>query len=209
VTRLETMIRDYAGPALCSVPPLRNVSAVADGQWALLLDALMIKNGFYAFESALHFYPLGEGGMDLVSWNEPSLWKSAYAKHDLSKLSCFAENVFGEQFCLSGGRFVKLDPETGDVEPVAETLEGWASEMLAEPNYHLGFSLAHAWQNKNGPLPPGMRLVPKRPFVCGGEFGLSNLEAMEAVKAMRMRGSIATQLVDLPDGASIVFELAS
>lgn len=207
MTKLETLIRDYAGPAICSERPLRTISTATDSQWSLLLDALMIKNGFYAFESALHFFPLGSCDMDLLAWNEPSAWKFAYERQDLSRLSCFAENIFGEQYCLFEDKFVKFDPETGELETICESLEEWSSKILLEPNYYLGFEFAHAWQIKHGPLPSGMRLVPIKPFVCGGSFELDNLVAMEAVQSMRMRGSIATQIIDVPDGAPISFEI--
>lgn len=48
-----------------------------------------------------------------------------------------------------------------------------------------------------------MRLVPKTPFVLGGGYNLDNLYALEASESMRYRGSIATQLRDLPDGAAV------
>jgi hypothetical protein len=39
--------------------------------------------------------------------------------------------------------------------------------------------------------------------VLGGEFSVENLHAVEAVKGMKYRGSIAVQLRDLPDGTPV------
>jgi hypothetical protein len=66
--------------------------------------------------------------------------------------------------------------------------------------------LAHEWQQQNGPLPPGIRLVPKIPFVLGGEYRVDNLYAADCWRAMRCYGHIATQIHDLPEGAGVSFE---
>jgi hypothetical protein len=41
----------------------------------------------------------------------------------------------------------------------------------------------------------------------GGKFSVQNLYALASVKAMRMRGSIAIQIKDLPDGGKIRFKI--
>lgn len=206
---LDKLVSIHAGQALCSQRSIKETNGVSDSKWRLLLDVLRAKNGFYAFESALHFLPLGElsDGFDLVEWNRVDLWKNAYTGFDLSGLTCFAENVFGDQFCLHRDQFVRFDPETGDVELIAKTLDDWAESIISDPDYHLGFALAHRWQEVNGALTKGNRLVPKKPFVCGGDFEVSNLVQMDAVKAMRFRGELATQVRDVPDGSTVKFEL--
>ena len=209
MTSLETLVSKYASPALSPPCAISETEGLRDSSWRMLLDVLKFKNGFYAFESALHVLPLAEtcGGLDLVAWNRADAWKSAYRGFDLSGLTCFAENVFGEQFCLDQGQVGRFDPETGEVEWMAETLDDWAATILSDPDYHLGFSLAHRWQEVNGALAQGNRLAPQKPFVCGGDFEVSNLVAMEAAKAMRFRGELATQIRDVPDGSTIRFEL--
>jgi hypothetical protein len=75
--------------------------------------------------------------------------------------------------------------------------EGWAAAILDDFNALTGFPLAHEWQGANGQLAAGMRLVPKIPFVAGGEFSVENLCAPDSVRAMRLRGSIAVQIRDV------------
>jgi hypothetical protein len=165
---------------------------------------LSLKNGFYAFEGALHVYSDGgaPGEPGLVEWNADDLWKCEY--QGMAKgLLCFAEDVFGMQFCLKDGGVSRFDPETGHVEAVASDPEHWAEMILGDHELWTGFRLAHDWQVKHGPLPIGSRLVPITPFVLGGEFTSKNLHALEAVKGMRYRASIAVQIRDLPDGASV------
>jgi hypothetical protein len=52
-----------------------------------------------------------------------------------------------------------------------------------------------------------MRLVPRIPFVLRGKFSVQNLHALDSVVAMRMRGSVAVQVKDLPDGAKVRFKI--
>jgi hypothetical protein len=167
-----------------------------------LCDLLSIANGLYCFESALHVLPSGGAQMSLERWNAPDLWRDAY--DDLAA-DClfFAEDIFGNQFAIRNARIVSFDAETGDMEDVAATVYGWADRMLDEHEDLSGFPLAHRWQERNGAIVPGSRLVPKIPFVLGGEFAVDNLHSIQAVKGMRWRGDLAVQIRDLPDGASI------
>jgi len=139
---------------------------------------------------------------DLESWNSESLWRHAYG--DVVK-NClfFAEDVFGNQFCLRDAGVLAMDAETGELEKLAASLEGWAKLILDERDFRLGFPLAHAWQQAHGPIPPGRRLVPVTPFVLGGEYDISNLRAIDAPESMRFRGELASQIRDLPEGAQI------
>lgn len=60
---------------------------------------------------------------------------------------------------------------------------------------------------RHGVLVEGQRLVPKLPFVAGGEFEVDNLYAADAVEGMRARGNLAVQIRDLPDGAQISYRI--
>lgn len=175
-----------------------------------LVSLLEQKNGFFAFESALHVYPVGEvgrGSVELSNWNSLETWKEAYDV-DLADLFCFAENLFGEQFMIVSERICRFDPETAELEETARTLEDWAEQLLADPDYVVGHALAREWQETNGPLKSGCRLVPKVPFVCGGEFDIANLYSIESVRGMQLRGNLANQIANLPDGATIQFDVS-
>jgi hypothetical protein len=202
-THLQKLL-ELAGPPLADGPS-RFSAAPSMPRAAKDLQVLLAeRNGFYAFEAALLVRPSGSSASEscIEEWNEPSLWIRAY---DGLADSClfFAEDAFGGQFCIGQEGVLSFDPETGERSVVAADLEGWASAILREYEVLTGFPLAHEWQQRNGPLPPRMRLVPKIPFVLGGAFDISNLHASDSVKAMNARGSIASQLRDLPDGATI------
>jgi len=66
-----------------------------------LSSIFKILDGFYAFESALHFYSSkqGDNEINIVKWNSPDLWIDAYGEL-IQDLFFFAEDIFGDQFCI-------------------------------------------------------------------------------------------------------------
>jgi hypothetical protein len=169
-----------------------------------LAKLLSTRNGFVAFESALHVFPVdpAAGETTLAQWNSPGLWRDHY--DDLgADVLFFAEDAFGGQFAIRNDAIEAFDPETGDFTSLAVSIEGWAAAILADPRVLTGYPLAHQWQTQHGRLTAKQRLLPKQPFVLGGEFGLANLYAMDAAKGMCLRGDIARQIKDLPDGATV------
>lgn len=173
-----------------------------------LAKLLTERNGFYAFESALLVRPFGinPNVLDLVKWNEESLWLETY-KIELPELFFFAEDLFGGQFAISGDEIVSFDPETGEVETVANSFDDWLGLIVEDYDYMTGYSLAVGWKKENGDIANGARLIPKQLFVLGGEFELDNLMLVGDVRGMRSRGFFATALVDIADGEQISFEL--
>ena len=172
-----------------------------------LIRLLARKNGFYAFEGALHVFSWGDSDSPdnipgLQTWNKDTLWRNWY-QGITDGLVFFAEDIFGGQFALKGGDVISFDPESGEMEIIANSIEGWAAEILL--NYHrlTGYPLAHSWQLLNGPLARGKRLLPKIPFILGGGYEVNNLFAVDAVTAMRYRGELWAQLRDLPDGTQV------
>jgi hypothetical protein len=79
--------------------------------------------------------------------------------------------------------------------------------ILADYEVLTGYPLLHQWQAKHGALPIGVRLMPKVPFVLGGEYALDNLYSIAAVSGMKTRGNLARQIKDLPDGAQVEFRV--
>ena len=173
-----------------------------------LRSLLSQKNGFYTFESALHIFPSQGTGQELGldSWNAESLWRHEY-QGLADGLLFFAEDIFGVQFVIRNDGICTFDPETGEQTPFADSVEGWAKEILDDYNLHTGHSLAHKWQSIHGALRPGQRLLPKTPFFANGKFVVENLYACDAVKGMHLRANIAVQIKDLPDGTQIRFKI--
>ena len=171
----------------------------------VVLPLLELRNGFYAFEGALHVFAEGVGApgeWTLAEWNAEKLWKQEY-QGMADGLLCFAEDVFGMQFCAKNGSIFRFDPETGQCEAVARDANEWAELILHDYSLWTGHVLVHNWQEEHGPIPIGSRLVPITPFVLGGAFTLENCHVLEAAKAMQYRASIAVQIRNLPDGATV------
>lgn len=173
-----------------------------------LLSLLVHKNGYYAFEGALHVLSdLGNGReRGLVDWNDDNVWRSDY-QGMTEDATFFAEDVFGMQFCIHRGEVATFDPETGLFEPIARDIEEWACVLLGDFRLWTGHQVAHDWQQLHGRIPAGARLVPVIPFALNGEYSVENVRAMDAVESMRYRASIALQIRDLPEGASIKFRV--
>jgi hypothetical protein len=174
-----------------------------------LLDLLVRKNGFYAFESALHVFPMRSirSEIGLVEWNSHSLWSGEYQEKLIDHCLFFAEDIFGGQFCVRPEGVFLFDPETGVFDFLAKDLEGWAQAVLSDYEVLTGYPLAHRWQKLNGAIPPGMRLIPKTPFVLGGEFSTENLMIFDRIKGMQLRANLAVQIRDLPDGTPIKWDV--
>ena len=169
-----------------------------------IIDLLKTKNGFYAFESALHVFPLGSqpGVMDITEWNSEDLWRSAYSGI-IDGITFFAEDVFGYQFGIGDAGVVHFNPEDASMQPLAEDIEGWAQSILENYDELTGYPVAHAWQAHHGALQEGRRLVFKIPLILGGEADVNNVGNVDAIEGMCGRGYIYNQIRDLPDGTPI------
>jgi hypothetical protein len=174
---------------------------------APLAPLLALKNGFYAFESALHVLPLRPiSGRGLDDWNSAQGWRADY-QGLADDAVFFAEDVFGVQFCLVSGAVASFDPETGEKTPIASNIEEWAQCVLENHEELTGHPLAHKWQARNGVLPQGQRLLPRTPFIMGGEYAIENLFQLDAEQGMRSRAAVALQIRDLPDGTNVVLKV--
>lgn len=206
---LEKLLKS-AGPSLSDREPTLTdqLCSLAGSLANELLSMLRKRNGFYALESALHVFSSHpskqEFGLD--QWNENSLWRAHY-KGMADGCLFFAEDVFGGQFCVKDSKVYTFDPETGALDYLADDIEGWARAIVSDYEVLTGYPLAHQWQERNGQVPAKKRLLPKIPFLVGGEFVLENLYLADAVEGMKFRADIANQIKDLPDGAKIKFDL--
>jgi hypothetical protein len=185
------------------IPAGSPVAGVA-GVPALLRQLYARANGAYVLDDALHVFPFeATNELTVFAWNEPARWRFEYGDLVPAEAFFFAEDVFGNQFCVLDGAIQTFDAETGATERIAADLDGWAEVILADPDGLTGSGTASEWRTRNGPIPRGRRLIPKMLFILGGDASLENLYAGDAVEAMRMRGDVARQIKDLPDGTAI------
>lgn len=173
-----------------------------------LQELLVSRNGFFAFESSLRVFSIRpeEDPLDLFTWNSEDLWR---AKYDglADGLIFFAEDVFGGQFGIDTTGVFTFNPETGERELLATSLDGWAEAVLSDYEVLTGYTLSHRWQEKNGQLPVDRHLAPKTPFVLGGDYTLENIYPSNRVSSMRFRADVAVQIRDLPDGTPVTIQI--
>lgn len=190
-----------AGPALG-----RPLPALPDGLPGALAPLWRARNGWVAFWSALHVLPVGPGvaGADVQAVDR-------VLRTDFGPLAeghtAFAQDIFGALFTWSDGGVHHFDPETAESEPVAESLEGWAAAVLAEPEQLVGSAFAFDWQERHGALQRDERLVALLPWVLDGGWDDANLEPRNTVLALRERAALARAIASLPDGAEIDWPL--
>lgn len=184
--------------------------AIKHGQAGVeLIELLRMKNGFYAFESALHVFYCDSNGdhMSLQTWNAPETWRTEYGNLIHQDMLFFAEDAYGNQFAISKGEVVLFYSEFAEIEFISKSISEWAEILLSDWRGFTGYELAHDWQCQHRPLREGERLTPKVPFVIGGKYETSNLYAGRSVDVMRFRGSLAQQLANIPDGAPVNLEI--
>ena len=204
------MINDLIGRllAIASGPLLDGAPRSGAGDINLIAQELLSKrNGFYAFESALHVLPSGPVGSPAFSveqWNVRELWLAAYGPL-APRAVFFAEDLFGGQFAIKDGRIYSFDPETAKFASLAGDLTSWCGEVMSRYDYLTGFSVGHEWQMQHGALRAGHRLVPRIPFSLGGDYSAANVEPVESGAALRYRARLATRISELPDSAQIRF----
>ena len=203
-TYLEGLL-EIAGPPLGY--PTAHIPSILTNQtgprMTELAQLLATRNGFLAFDGALHVLPIGhvDQGYDLTRWNSHTLWRNMY--DNVQGCLFFAEDIFGEQFCIVDDQICRFDPETGEYDLMAESLEEWAYYMLDDFITETGYPIVQAWQTHHGALPHGQRLVPIIPFILGGRFSLENLRPLDAAEGMRQRAIVAQQVRNLPDGTDV------
>ena len=192
------------GPALLPMRP-HDVDGGLVGEWLNMLDCA---NGFYCFESALHIFPSRTIGanLGLTEWNEAKTWRHEYQRLDRGGIFV-AEDVFGDQFCLLKDAIYTFDAETAQLTEIARSVGEWAEKMVTDFESFTGFPVGHRWQSTHGALAASHRLVPKTPFVLGGSYEIENLYACESVAGMRVRGNLAMQIADVPDGTPIDYRV--
>lgn len=199
---IEKLI-EISGVAQCDRPP-GGLEGYGGERFAELLNMCRLRNGLFAFESALHMYPVAShcDSMTFQVWNAAQTWKYAYDQM-VDNILFFAEDIFGDQFGISGDAVIVFRSETAEIEVVAASIEEWACKILIDYESLTGYPIAHEWQKVHGPIANGMRLTGKRPFVLGGGYDLPNLYAADIVTIMRLRGDIYRQIRHLPDGAQL------
>lgn len=212
-TALERILEISSGAIVSQKPDKLQITSYFK-KWhsrgSELEQLISTRNGFWTYESSLLVRPFSNSKppLGIIEWNDENLWKSDF-DWDLNHILCFAEDLFGCQFCIVEEKVCLFDPETGQLENFANSLQDWAMAIIGDFEFRTGYPLAHAWQIKNSILIPGSRLLPKIPFALGGKYDLENLYASKDVDGMIFRANIANQIRNISDGEKIIIDIMS
>jgi hypothetical protein len=167
-----------------------------------LVKILSDTNGFILYEGALHV----RGASLTPEWHSiraAMLGEAAFHKLYESVLITdipFAQDQLGDQFFLRDGRVLRLSGETGDTEPVADSIDEFFRCVGEDIEGFLNVGLGQTMQ-------PGQLLRAYPPFVfqeSGADISLKPVPADELIK---FHADLARQIRDVPDGGQVEFKL--
>jgi hypothetical protein len=172
------------------------------------INALLSRcNGFYALGKSIWFLSSDPNQeIHLNQWNVKETWLEGYGEAIPAGALAFAMDLFGNQFMVVQGGVYLFNIETAELEHVADSLEGWAEQILND-GYWSGCSLYAAWLEEKGEIPKNHRLAPKILFMMGGKFTISNLYPNSVAKIIAFSIDIFHQTKDIPDGTQIKIKI--
>lgn len=160
-----------------------------------------VSNGGFFLNSSLQFYSFikKEDFRNIEFVN--SIFQHSYGKL-FSNLYTIAQDVFGNQFVFnkSTNSFQFFNIETADAELMGQNFEEFIKKLLSDIDFYSGRDYKEMW---NQDMKPNQRLCPKKPFIIGGEYEVTNFYASEFPKYIEYFSDIAKQLHELPDGTPI------
>lgn len=163
-----------------------------------LVRILSGANGFILHDGALHV----RGASITPDWHSlrvalhgPTAFHTLYESVHTTDIP-FAQDQFGDQFVFRDGRVFRLSSETGDVQPLANSLEEFFCRVAADIEGFLNASLGHGVQ-------PGQLLLAFPPFVSQESSAGTSLKALSAGEVIEFHADLARQIRDLPDGGRV------
>lgn len=171
---------------------------------AQVLSLLDSKNGYVAFEAALHVFSTDdiEDVPSLVDWNSPDGWRKLYGLEN-DPILFFAQDLFANQFGITSGKVFRLEAEWGQMTEHSVNLADWAETVLQDYDYETGWSVGRDWQLAKHPIDASMRLLAKKPIVLGGDYVSENFVAIPTVQCMQQLGLLFNEIKDKPDGTQV------
>ncbi len=186
----------------------------AAGPLAGELQALLrVRNGFYAFSNALHVFPSVSSDLSWGlrgDWNMPGRGSGSMSMSPSRWIPglCFAQDTFGNLFSIKEGTICRFEADDGRAcprgrDPVAKWAELIQSQRLRLwTSWPRRLSLeGEAWAHPRSHQRSAAR---ERPSACGGSDASRGAgHAIDAALLLGFWGKFATQIHDLPDGATI------
>jgi hypothetical protein len=109
----------------------------------------------------------------------------------------------GDQYLLRDGQVMQLSAETGELEALGVDLDGFFAAVEADPVETLGLHPLLQLQQEGGRLEPGQLISVYPPFVAEQSADGVSLAPVPARDRHDFLWTLAEQLRDLPDGATV------
>ncbi|HZO85002.1 MAG TPA: hypothetical protein VFC26_07305, partial [Verrucomicrobiae bacterium] len=165
---------------------------------ANLFQILSQINGFILHDGALHVRGASlapEWHSLRAAWRGKGSFTTLYPNVKPSDIP-FAQDQFGDQFLIREGKILRLFAETGEIEPLAESLE----DFLFRVEDDIETFLTVGFRDK---LQPGELLLAYPPF-CFQESGANaSLKPVPAGEVISFHADLARQIRDVPDGGQV------
>ena len=167
-----------------------------------LVRILSETNGFILYEGALHV----RGACLIPTWHSlRAAWRGPSAFHTLYESVKttdipFAQDQVGDQFLIRDASVFRLSAETGEVEPLAESLDVFFSKLNQDIEEFLNVGLRHVIQ-------PGQLLCAYPPFVFQESGAGASMKPVRAEEVILFHADLARQICDVPDGGQVKFRV--
>lgn len=150
--------------------------------------------------------PSGQAdGLPTIESYNDGAWKRSYDE-DVHDTTFFALDVFGYPFGISGDHIVQLDPETGRLELISNTMRGLLERVEREPKM-IGIAVFNNWLASGRTLDIQHRLAPKIPFILGGGTDREDFYAADIMQRAEFNAYIYEETKNLPEGTQMRFEI--
>ena len=174
-----------------------------------LVELLKQINGFIQFGGGFHL----RGASAEPAWHSlRAAWDGESALHALydaveAEDAPFAQDCVGDQYVLRGDLVHRLYAETGELVSLECDLVGFLEEVQDDPVAVLSLEpLLHLHQEKHE-LEAGDFIQVSPPFCFAEAADGVSLRIIGAAELLAFHADLAGQIRDLPDGATISFEV--
>jgi len=162
-------------------------------------------NGFILFDGGLHV----RGAVMSPEWHSlRNVWAGTLALHQLYPAVReadvpFAQDCLGDQFILRDEAVYRLSGETGELESLGMSLDGFFNAASQNPVEFLSLHPLLQFMAEGGKLRPGQLINAYPPF-CMKQSGKGvSLKAVPMLEQVRWLADFARQIGGLAEGAEI------
>ncbi|AOG03117.1 hypothetical protein [Bosea sp. RAC05] len=173
-----------------------------------LANLLHQSNGFHFYRGALLFFPSGTAmyGIPTIEEFNAAAWKASYGP-EVSTALFFAVDTLGYPFGIANERIVQLDPETGEMNEIADDFLGFFEAVHRDPDTLIGAGLFQAWVEAGRMIGANERLAPNLPFITAKASAIDDFHAEDMLSRAAFNAYLFEQTSALPKDARVAIKV--